>query len=725
MKLLFVFLSFVFFSAPAQDFSLEDIWTKNTFQMKSFDGYKWSKIPGAVYKIENNELVLWNIITEKKIKSVCKTEDWKYDSYTIVADEYTFSANESKILIQTETEAIYRHSTKAIFYVYDIKKNKLEPVADSSKLTSCTFSPDEKKLAYSFDNNLYIKDLQTNISNQITTDGRLNYIINGTSDWVYEEEFEMVKCYDWSVDSKKIAFVRFDESAVKEYNMQVWQSNLYPTNYSFKYPKAGETNAEVSVLIYRLDTKKTNLLYDGKGKNSYVPRLKWTNKPNTLSLIHINRNQDSLLLRFYNSETYASETILQQASKTYVEIDNDLHFLEKSDEIVFKSHTGFRNIMKLNLKTKNQVQITNFQKEEVQEIIAIDEEKKRIFFSAKDSPPFNKYVYAIDYDGNNLKRIISSQGVNTAEIDPTFAYILCTNSTMEKGISYGLFNRKGTKIKEIEKNDAFKNTLINMHFLAPLFKSFNIIDSSSISKSLDLNYYLIKPKDFDSTKKYPVLVYFYGGPGSQEVINEWQGKNYLWFQYLAQKGFIIACCDNRGTGGRGADFQHCTTNRLGELETKDQIAFGKFLKTLPFVEKSKIATFGWSFGGYLSALCLLLGADVFSAAIAVAPVTNWRLYDTIYTERYLKNPIDNAKGYDDYSPLSHANKLKGRFLLVHGTGDDNVHFQNTIEIQRALQNEGKHFETIFYPDKNHGIGGAKTRLHLYQKMTDFLLELKK
>lgn len=725
MKYIFqYFLFFFLFEIEAQNFTLEDIWTKNTFQMNTFDGYKWAKKSGTIYKIDQKQLVLWDILKDKKIASICNTENWKYNNKTIDYQSFEFSNDESKIILEAESEQIYRRSSKAIFYIYDVKENAVEPVADSLKLSTCELSPDAKKIAYTFNNNLYIKDLITKKTTQITTDGKPNFIINGTSDWVYEEEFEIVKCFDWSSDSKKIAFLRFDESEVKQYNMQLWQGNLYPTDYTFKYPKAGEKNANVSVLVYDLLTQKTDTIYNGTNKNSYVPRLKWTNIPTILSVTHLNRNQDSLCLKYYNTVDYISEIALFQTNKTYIEVDDNLKLLSNSNQIIYKSHTGFRNIMITDLKTKKSNQVISFANQEIQEILAIDEVKKRIYFTAKDFPPLNKFVYSIDYDGKNLKKIITTLGVNNAEISPTFDYMLVLNSTIDNGVSYALYQTNGLKIKDLESNLALKKKLKTLAFSKLEFSSFNVKDSTS-NKTYNLNYYLIKPPEFDATKKYPVLMYFYGGPGSQEVINEWQGKNYLWFQYLAQSGFVVACSDNRGTGGQGTDFKDITTGILGEKEVKDQIAFGKFLQSQSFVDKSNIATFGWSFGGYLSSLCILLGADVFHSAIAVAPVTSWRFYDTIYTERYLKNPTDNAKGYDAYSPLNHANKLKGKYLLVHGTGDDNVHFQNTIEMQRALQNAGKQFESVFYPDKSHGIGGAKTRLHLYTKMTNFLLEMKK
>lgn len=333
-------------------------------------------------------------------------------------------------------------------------------------------------------------------------------------------------------------------------------------------------------------------------------------------------------------------------------------------------------------------------------------------------------MYSTDFEGNNIYKIITISGVNNIEISPDFEYLLVSNSTIDKGLCYYLYKSNGLKIRDLETNVDFKAKIKSLKFVSPRFSSFVIQDSTTEDKPVALHYYMIKPPDFDSLKKYPVLMYFYGGPGSQEVINEWQGKNYVWFQYLAQNGFIIACCDNRGTGGRGIEFKNATTLKIGELETHDQILFGEFLQKLPYINSGKIATFGWSFGGYLSSLCLLLGEKIFHSAIAVAPVTSWRFYDSIYTERFLKNPTENAQGYDNFSPINHANKLKGRYLLIHGTSDDNVHFQNTIEMQRALQNEGKQFESVFYPDKSHGIGGSKTRLHLYQKMTDFLMEMK-
>ncbi len=731
----------------SQTISLEDIWLNNTFAQKSFDDYQFSTSGNTYFKTILNpktnktELALFDLITDKKRAVKCILSDFKFSNKALEVDEYFWDDNETKLLLQTQTEYIYRRSTKAVYYVYDLATQKLEAVADTQKLTQCGFSPDAKKIAYTKDNNLYIKDLVAKKTNSITKNGKLNTLIHGTSDWVYEEEFEIVKCFFWNKLSNKIAFLTFDESDVKTYNMQIWGNDLYPIDYIYKYPKAGEKNAKVSVSVYDTETNTTKLIFDGNKTDAYVPRLSWTNNNNVLSVTHLNRNQDSLTIVHYNVINDSTHAILNLTSGTYVSITDDFYYLKNNDLLLYKSNDNENNIQILDLKSKKITPLTNakigkyYDKYPIQYIVAVDEKNKKIYYTAKDIPPLNQHLFSINFDGTNNKKLTTIAGVNSVNIDPTCQYFLLTNSTIKQGNSYSLhYCSDGSKIKDLESNNEFKEKIIKNKFVNPTFHSFTYIDSTSKSTSSDgnvdynsilLNYYLIKPHNFDSTKKYPVLVYFYGGPGSQEVINEWQGKNYLWFQHLLSQGFIVACCDNRGTGGRGMAFQQSTNHKLGQYETQDQIAFGRFLCLKPYVDASKMATFGWSFGGYLSLLTILKGSDVFGAAIAVAPVTSWRFYDTIYTERYLKNPTDNAKGYDDNSPLNFANNLKGKLLLIHGTGDDNVHYQNTIAMQQALQHAGKHFETYTYPDKSHGISGGKTRFHLYQKMTNFLLDFAK
>lgn len=750
IKLFLIYLGFIFsYSSFCQNISLEDIWINNTFSMANFEDFKWSKSGKTYFKIKNNpktnklELAEFDVISDKKLKIKCLISELKINNKSLEIDDFVFSEDESKIIIQTETENIYRRSTKSIFYVFDCQNQKLTALIDSQKVTQISFSADGKKIAFTKENNLFIKNLETNIITQITKDGKKNEIINGTSDWVYEEEFEIVKCFFWNNSSNKIAFLKFDESHVKDYEMQIWGKDLYPHNYIFKYPKAGEKNAFVSVLVYDIEKSELKTVFDGKNKDSYVPRINWTNDQNILSVKHLNRNQDSLVVVHYNTKNDSNSIIMTSKSDTYIDTDDNFLYLNKSNYLLYKSNDEFRNLVLLDLKnlksetitqnkSNNQGKTENYANWEIQNIIKIDELNKKIYFVSKDNPPFNQHLFSVDFNGKNRLQLTTLAGVNSVNISSDATYFVLSNSTINQGNSYSLhFCKDGKKVKDLENNQSFKNKLEEYKFNAPEFKSFSYLDTTQKSASSDgsyespkitLNYYLIKPINFDSTKKYPVLVYFYGGPGSQEVINEWQGKNYLWFQYLTKQGFVVACCDNRGTGGRGICFQHCTTRNLGNFEAQDQIEFGKFLQSYSYIDGKNMATFGWSFGGYLSSLCILKGAEVFKAAIAVAPVTSWRFYDTIYTERYLKNPNDNAKGYDENSPLNHASKLKGKYLLVHGTADDNVHFQNSIAMQQAFINTRKHFETYTYPDKSHGIGGAKTRLHLYQKMTNFLIE---
>lgn len=715
--LLFALMFFVSESSIAQQkktVSLEDVFKSNTFSQKSVYGINWMK-DGQYYSSLQRDLtgprvVKINVATGEEAEVLIDG-----GALGVNFSSYSFNPDESKALIASEVESIYRRSSKGIFHVVDLKNGTAQKLMEGEKIMYATLSPDNDKVAFVKDNNLFVVDLATNALTQVTQDGKWNHIINGAADWVYEEEFSMSKAFEWSPDGKKIAFIRFDETEVPEFNMQTW-GKLYPEDYRFKYPKAGEKNAEVSIHIYHLDSKETIHVNAGEEKDIYLPRIYWTNDGNALAYIRLNRLQNQLDLLYANAKDGSSQLILQENAKTYVDLNynDDLRFLEGNKGFIRTSEQdGFKHIYHHDNQGKLIRQITSGNWE-VTNLVGVDEKNKKIYYISTEASPLERNLYVINMDGKGKKVLTPEKGSTSVNMSKDFKYYIANHSNAQTPLKVTLNEASGKLVKVLEDNAELKSKLETYSLSPREFFSFNTIDGTA------LNGYMIKPADFDESKKYPVLMYVYGGPGSQNVTNSWGGTRDFWHHHLASEGYIVVCVDNRGTGARGRDFKHMTYANLGKLETEDQIAGAKFLAGMPFVDASRIGIWGWSYGGYMSSLALLMGNDVFKAAIAVAPVTTWRYYDTIYTERYLQTPQLNAAGYDDYSPITHVNKLKGNYLLIHGTGDDNVHYQNAVDMVDALIKADKHFDVMFYPNRNHGIYGGNTTWHLYSLMTDWI-----
>lgn len=694
--------------------ALADVFKSNTFSQKSVYGINWMK-DGQYYSslqrgASGPKVVKINVATGAETAVLIDGAELGVDF-----SSYSFNSDETKALIGSEMESIYRRSRKGVYHVVDLKTGQAQKLMDGEKIMHATLSPDNDKVAFVQDNNLFMVELANNQLTQITADGKWNHVINGSADWVYEEEFSMSKAFDWSPDGKKIAFIRFDETDVPEFNMQTW-GKLYPEDYKFKYPKAGEKNAEVSIHVYELATKKTVKVDAGSEKDIYLPRIYWTGDANTLAFLRVNRLQNQIDLLYANAGSGETTLILADKSETYVDLDynDDLRFLESNKGFIRTSEKdGYKHIYHHDNQGKLIRQITTGDWE-VTNLVGIDEKGKKVYFMSTEVSPMERNLFVINLDGKGKKMLTAEKGTYSVNMSKDFKYFIANFSNASTPLQVTLHDSSGKLLKELEDNAALQATLENFEITEKEFFKFNTVDGSS------LNGYMIKPADFDAAKKYPVLMYVYGGPGSQNVNNSWGGTRDFWHQHLAAEGYIVVCVDNRGTGGRGRDFKHITYANLGKLETEDQIAGAKYLGGLTFVDKSRIGIWGWSYGGYMSSLALMIGNDVFKTAIAVAPVTTWRYYDTIYTERFLQTPQLNAAGYDDNSPITHVNKLKGNYLLIHGTGDDNVHFQNSVDLVDALIKADKQFETMFYPNKNHGIYGGNTTWHLYSLMTDFI-----
>ncbi len=716
-KLILVFIAFTAtIHAQKNDITLEDIWSNNTFKTERLNSFHSMNI-GDYYTIlntdeesKNTSLDKYDYKTLEKVASIVDSKNLEGIAHF---ESYTFDASETKLILGTDSEKIYRHSSKGIYYVYDIASKNLQQISQH-KIQEPRFSPDGNKVAYTYNNNLYVKNLINNGTVQVTFDGEKNKVINGITDWVYEEEFAFVRAFDWNKNSDKLAFLRFDETEVPEFSMDMYGSSLYPTQQVFKYPKAGEKNALVSLHIFNLTTKKAAQVNLGEKAQYYIPRIQWTNNSNALAVTTLNRHQNNLNLLFVDGATLDSFVVLNEKDAAYVDITDNLTFLKDNSFIWTSEKDGFNHIYHYDAagKLKNQVtkgtwEITNY--------YGYDAKTKRIFYQSTEDGSINRSVYSIKLNGKNKQRLSSNTGTNSAAFSNSFNYYVNTFSSANTPNIYTLNAAKsGKQLKEIKNNQALSEKLND-------FKTAKKEFFTVKTENGEFNAWMIKPSNFDPNKKYPLFMHQYSGPGSQQVANRWGGGNDYWFQLLAQKGYIIACVDGRGTGLKGRDFKKVTYKELGKYETQDQIDAAKKLGALPYIDKNRIGIWGWSYGGYMSSLALTKGADVFKMAIAVAPVTSWRFYDTVYTERYMQTPQENASGYDDNSPINHVDKLKGAYLLVHGTGDDNVHVQNTTRMINALVEANKQFDLFVYPDRAHGIRkGDNTRLHLFTKMTAFI-----
>jgi dipeptidyl-peptidase-4 len=706
-----------------KEITLEDIYKDNIFTTSTVRGLRWMKNGNYYTALKKDpsakaqDILKYSTTTGEVVDTIVKGATLVPDGMgsPISIDAYSFNQSETKLLISTESTRIYRRSSRAINYIYDLNGRTLERLADGEKQSYVTFSPDGSKVAFVRDNNIFIRDFGNDRLIQVTADGRMNEIINGFADWVYEEELSLSKAFFWSPDGSQIAFFRFDETEVPVYNMQKW-NGLYPEDYRFKYPKAGEKNSVVTAHVYDLKRGKTQEIKIGDDKDVYLARMQWLPIGNTVSIIRLNRLQNELDIFHYDVDTGGLKLVYSEETDTYIDIDqvDDLTYLLDGNSFLITSEkTGFKHLYHYTLDGKliNQITSGNW---EVSELAGIDEKKKLIYYLSTEVSTIERHLYSVGLDGKSKKKLSATPGTHTASFSTDFKYYISTSSSVDEPGKTSLYRSNGKEIKVLAENDALLTQSKEYGFASTEF--FKIANGSGDS----LNAYMMKPVDFRENHTYPVLMFVYGGPGSQNVMNRWNSN--MWHHLLTQKGYIIVCVDNRGTGGRGRDFQHVTYKNLGKYESEDQIAAAKYLSGLPFVDRNRIGIWGWSYGGYMSSLCLLVGHDVFKAAIAVAPVTNWRFYDTIYTERYLQRPQGNSTGYDDYSPVNHADKLSGALLLIHGTGDDNVHFQNSVELQDALIKANKQFNSFYYPDRNHGISGGNTRLHLYTMMTKFIVE---
>lgn len=682
---------------------------------KIYSGYYRGKGIAGITSMKNGENYL--VIEQGGIaKYSYKTSQKEGNLVDGNFESYEFSDDESKILLLKESQPIYRHSFLGVYDVKDLKSGKTLSLNEGKPIQEPRFSPDATKISFIVDNNLFYQDLNSGKITQITEHGIKNKVLNGLADWVYEEEFGHARLYEWTKNSADILFVKLVETDVPEIYIPIYGKSLYPSEMRYKYPKAGEKNSVASAHIYHLaDGKKTKVNLDNF-KNYYIPNVFQTANPDEIVLITSQRTQNASDVLKVNTKTGQATKLFTESDDKWIDTDNvTLEFLEDNSFLWASERDGFRHLYWYDKdgKLKKQVTKGNW---EVTEYYGYNPKSNEIFVQTTEKGSINKVVSKINIQNGKAQLISNAEGNNSANFSKNYNYFIETSSTAAKPYTFVLKDGNGKQLKELQNNDDQLKKLQADNFSV---KEFITIPNAAGDQ---MNAWIIKPKNFDPNKKYPLFMYQYSGPGSQQVANSWDNGNALWFEMLAQKGYIIACVDGRGTGFKGAKFKKVTYKNLGKYEIEDQIAAAKWLGNQKYIDKTRIGIFGWSFGGYMASLAMTKGADVFKAGIAVAPVTNWRYYDSVYTERFLLTPQENPAGYDDNSPTTYANLLKGKFLLIHGTADDNVHFQNSMEFSEALIQNKKQFEFMAYPDKNHGIYGGQTRPQLYQKMTDFILE---
>lgn len=714
--LITIFTLTSFLATAQKQITNEDIWRNATFSTSHVAGFNFMNDGEQYLKLEKNKIVKYDIATGQSTGIVLDASKFKdQENFSGKIAAYSFNDDESKILIKNNVESIYRRSYLAQYHIYDVKSDQIMEVAEGNKIQEATLSPDGKKVAYAYENDLYYQELSTGAIHRITDDGKKNAIINGISDWVYEEEFSVVKMFFWSNDSQEIAFVKFDESEVEQFTMTYYEDDLYPRYETFKYPKVGEKNAVVKPYLYTLADDTLNAIDVGNLTDMYIPRMMWAEN-GELIIYTMNRHQNHLQLHAIDTKKQHKRVLLEEKNPYYINIHDNLVFLEDEQHFIWTSELdGYNHIYLYNMKGEKVRQLTKGDFE-VSRFYGVDEKRDMVYYQSNEGDVRERHIYAVDLKGKSKKKLSKRAGVNSAQFSDTYKFYTIRHSTINTAPTYTLYNDAGAVVRILEDNSHIK-ALQETYGTNEI----NFI-TVPVGDGVELNGYMLKPADFDASKKYPVLITQYSGPGSQSVMNRWGGNNYWWYQSLAQQGIIVVSVDPRGTGGRGEAFTKMTYKQLGHYETIDLIETGKYLAKQDYIDGAHIGVFGWSYGGYMSSLAILKGNDVFSAAIAVAPVTSWKWYDTIYTERYMRTLAENESGYNENSPIYFADRLKGDYLLVHGVTDDNVHFQNTAEMANALIKANKQFDSYFYPNRNHGIYGKNARLHLYNKMTDFLKE---
>lgn len=669
------------------------------YYQKSTDG---SKIFRIAYKNEANETTIFN---SEELKG-CKITDW---------DGYEMSNDETKILLHTDTKMIYRYSYIADYYVYDVKSQRITKLTDEGGEEIATLSPDNQKVAFVKNNNVYIKNLADGSITTVTTDGEKNKIINGVPDWVYQEEFGILNSLKWSPSSNTLAFIRFDESQVPMYSMTMYEGDchpnkdysLYPGSYDYKYPVAGEKNSVVSVMAYDLATSRLQKMNLPITDNDYVPHIDYGTQDDRLMVSTLNRTQNDLHIYAVNPATTQATEVYAEQSTSWIDSKsaNDVMYYD-TFFVMPSEKSGYMHLYQYAYDGKLIKQLTSGN-ENVTEFYGYDKARKQFFYQ-RTNGPLNRMVESVDAAGK-VAALTDGDGTYSAKFNSNFKYYIRTFSSQRIPNQYAIYNVNGKKVRDLELNREFAEK-----YTAPTVPQREFITVES--DGYKLNGYIIKPVDFDPNKKYPVIMQQYSGPGSQQVLNKWSLD---WQEYFATQGFIIACVDGRGTGGREKAFQSVVYQKLGKYESIDQIAAAKYMASLPYVDAKHIGIWGWSYGGYEALMAMSTPGSDYAAGVAIAPVTSWKFYDTIYAERYMRTPQENPDGYRDGAPLENTDKLKGKLLIMWGSADDNVHVINSMQYISKLHGQGNQFDMMIYTNMNHSINGCSVRLPLYQRVLNF------
>lgn len=701
-------------TAYAQErITVADFTTENKFREERVSGINWMNNGKFYTALADNKVIRYDITTGRPVETLV---DGGAVSADLIIDEYTLSADEQQILLQSQTQQIYRRSFVAEYLLYDLKTKKALPLSSGGPQSYATFSPDGSRIAFVRKNNLFVVTTASMREEQLTTDGEFNRIINGTTDWVYEEEFGFVVGFEWSPDSRKLAYYRFDETDVKEYNLQLWGDFLYPVDYRYKYPKAGEKNSTLEIWVHDISSGEKSKMNFGSEADVYVPAIEWTVDSNILSIRRLNRLQNNFTLYHADAASGASKVILDERTETYFDVEA-LHFLYLSNGREFVRMSEEDGYMHFYLHSMDgsvirKLTTGNF---DVTDFLGVDDRTGTLYYVSTEVSPLERHFFSTSLDGRRKERLSREAGVHEINMSNDFQFYIDHHSSATQPTVATLYRtRKNIRLQVLKENSELVENVKDFGLVPKEFFTFRN------DEGVTLHGFVLKPHDFDSAKKYPVVLYQYSGPASQEVKNAWGADHFYFHQMLAQRGYLVVFVDPRGTGGRGEGFKKATYKQLGKYELEDHLQAASYLASLSFVDGSRIGIWGWSYGGYISSLAMTRGSGVFKIGIAVSPVTHWRFYDTIYTERYLQTPQLNPQGYDLNSPTTYAADLRGKFLLVHGTGDDNVHIQNSIVLQNALINSGKQFESFFYPDKSHALEGDATKHHLYSLMFDFI-----
>lgn len=730
MKKLFVlfYALLCLISVQAQKVTLQDV-ANGTYRAQSIHGLK-PMLDGEHYtqiSKDHKRIVKYSFKTGKEVATIFDVATAR-NSTLKSFDDYIMSPDESLILIQTETKPIYRRSFTAVYYLYNVKNRTLEPLSNNGPQQVPLFSPDSHQIAFVRNNNIYlIKLLFGNSESQVTKDGEYNKVLNGIPDWVYEEEFGFNRAFDFSADSRMIAYIRFDESQVPMFSFP-WYKGMapekkeyatYPGSYNYKYPKAGVSNSKVSVHTFDIKshvTRKMELPIDSDG---YVPRIKFTSDPEKLAIMTLNRHQNRFDIYMANPRSAICKVAIRDEAEQYIKEQAYSDIVFYPEHIVLMSERDGYNHLYLYTIGGNLVkQITkgNF---EVKEFLGWDQKANVFYYTSNEGSPLRTAVYKIDGKGKKTK-LSTRTGTNNALFSKNLNYYINTYSSAQTPTLITLNNNKGQEMVTLLDNKELKSKIAQLNIPTKEFFTFKT------KEGVELNGWMMKPVNFNPSKKYPVIMHQYSGPGSQQVLDKWGigsfGDGGMFEAVMCDKGYIMVCVDGRGTGGRGAAFEKCTYLSIGVKEAIDQAQAAKYLSTLPYIDGSRIGIWGWSYGGYNTLMSMSEGSGAFKAGVAIAAPSDWRFYDTVYTERFMRTPKENGDGYNSSSAINRVHQLKGKLLLIHGSADDNVHFQNFMEYNEALIQANIQFETQIYTNRNHGISGGNTRNHLMNRVANFFLQ---